>query len=149
MKKYNLSILHPYMWLTLLSILCFVSCIWLPAFYQGKRIVESDFLLLFGWLGPLDGHFAWFANPIYLVALVYWTERRFILSVILAWIAVALTASFLFAKTALINISTGTDADDVITGLGWGYYLWLTAVTLLALALSHFVYVLKRRSVVL
>lgn len=143
-SEFKFYLIYPYRVLAFLSIGCFVLCIWLTAFYQDGRPVEGTWLLVFGWLGPLEGQFAWFANPVYLAALVYWAEGRPILSLILAWIAVGLAASFFFTKTVFVSLR---DDTDFISSLSWGFYLWLTAMTLLALTLSHVVYAVNRRLV--
>ncbi|KAB2844025.1 MAG: hypothetical protein F9K47_05040 [Burkholderiales bacterium] len=117
---------HPHL---ALSILCFAVCLALPAYYLGDAFEPqgSASLLLTGWLGPFDGHFSWYANPLYLLALVL--HRRPRASSILALIALALAASFLLHNR--IAVSEAPTYQSIVA-YGWGYALWLTAMATLS-----------------
>lgn len=79
-------------------------------------------VLLVGWLGPLDGHFAWFSNPLYFVALV--RAPRLKSSIQLAGFALILALSFLLHDT----IASG-DRDHPIE-LRAGYFVWIASIAL-------------------
>ncbi|MCS3467036.1 hypothetical protein M2401_000757 [Pseudomonas sp. JUb42] len=132
----------PYMWVGFLSLGTFALSLAFPAYYQGDHFFLGRDILLIGWLGALEANFAWFANPIYLLALglAQWRCRDFM---ILAWIAVCVAASFLLCKAVTLKPHLGAMP---ITSLGWGFYLWLLAMVLAAFSLSHFFYVLKTNS---
>jgi hypothetical protein len=64
------------------AVLFLLACV-LPAmtvFNTGRSARSQMFglqLLLTGWLGPLVGQFAWYANPFHVLALVLLGRRRF------------------------------------------------------------------------
>jgi hypothetical protein len=86
-------------------------------------------LLLFGWLGPFEGLFGWFANPCLLllpVALVP-GERPW------PWLS---CAPLLFALIAWGqgDFERGFDAGSYTAcGFGPGYWVWLAACTIPAI----------------
>ncbi len=117
---------HPHL---ALSFLCFAVCLALPAYYLGDAFAPqgSASLLLTGWLGPFDGHFSWYANPLYVLALVFYRRPR--ASGTLALLALVLAASFLLH--ARIAVSEAPTYQSIVA-YGWGYALWLTAMATLA-----------------
>lgn len=123
MRKLN----HPHI---ALSIACFGLCLVFPGYYLGDRFEPqvAGTLLLTGWLGPLDGHLSWYANPLFLLALVF--HRRPLRSSILGLVALALAASFLLHGR--IAVSEAPTYQSIVA-YGWGYALWLTAFATLSL----------------
>lgn len=86
-------------------------------------------LLPIGWLGILYLHFSWLANPMYFFALMARKSnpgRSFFLAICGFLIAL----EFLRHKSIITDEGGGTAE---ITGIGWGYYLWLMSI----LTLSH------------
>jgi hypothetical protein len=83
--------------------------------------------LPFGALGALEGQFAWYANPLMLVAVF----SRKALGVICALLSVALTIQTAVTLTA--DWSDGEVPDDVC-GFGPGYYLWVACSVLVLVA---------------
>ncbi|WP_051304891.1 hypothetical protein [Chitinilyticum litopenaei] len=116
--KWDASTLHiP------LSILIFLSCLLLPAVYTSGDFdsVPALLYLISGWIGPFDGHFSWFANPLFLAALIYKNQIR--KSCLLGLSALALALSFLLYK----EMANG-NSHSPITSYGWGYTLWVTSL---------------------
>lgn len=115
----------------LISLLLFAFSLIFSGFYiRDTHEAYNGFgLLLNGWLGILDFHFSWLANPMYFLALkvrksnpgrsFFWAICGFLI-----------TLEFLRHKSILTDEGGGTAE---ITGIGWGYYLWLMSI----LALSH------------
>lgn len=117
---------HPHL---ALSIICFAVGLALPAYYLGDAFEPqgSAPLLLTGWLGPFDGHFSWYANPLYVLALVFYRRPR--ASSVLAGLALALAASLLLHQRIAVSEAP---TYQTIVAYGWGYALWLTAMATLA-----------------
>ncbi len=117
---------HPHL---ALSMACFAVCLALPAYYLGAALEPqlAAPLLLTGWLGPFDGHFSWYANPLYVLALI--SHRRERMSSVLALLALALAASFLLHNR--IAVSEAPTYQNIVA-YGWGYALWLIAMATLA-----------------
>lgn len=121
------SLDHPHL---ALSVACFAASLALPAYYLGDAFQPqgSASLLFTGWLGPFDGHFSWYANPLYVLALIL--HRRPRASSLLALLALALAGSFLLHNR--IAVSEAPTYQSIVA-YGWGYALWLTAFGTLAL----------------
>lgn len=119
-------------WTSRASLLLFLSCLALPAYYTGNAFDPERALapLIWGWLGPLDGHFAWYANLFYVLAWRHY-QRSPGKCQALAWLAVALALSFLLYPSLLKDEGGGRAS---ITGYGWGYALWVLSLAALALA---------------
>jgi hypothetical protein len=112
-----------------ISIACYLACLFFPGYYIGERFEPqlAYVLLLMGWLGPLDGHFAWFANPLFLFALL--SANRPQRSSILGLIGLVLALSFVFYKKIVISEAP---TYSPIVAYGWGYGLWITSLGVLA-----------------
>lgn len=123
MKKID----HPHI---ALGLACFGLSLAIPAYYLGERFEPqwAGALLLTGWLGPFDGHFSWYANPLFLLALVF--HRRPLLSSILGLAGFALAASFLLHNRIAVSEAPTYQS---IAAYGWGYALWLTSFATLAI----------------
>jgi hypothetical protein len=111
------------------AVVVFAACLLLPAYYVGDRLEpqSSLSLLLTGWMGPLDGHFSWYANPLFAIAVLYAARAR--RSAMLATGALLLAMSFLLhGRIAVSEAPT----YQRIAGYGWGYGLWVAAMAMLA-----------------
>lgn len=112
------------------SLIFYLMCFIFPAFYAGE-IREPNYpseLLMMGWLGPLDGHFSWYANIFYLLSLIYFKKEA---SLALILIAAMLALSFLTKDEIIRNEGGGTSH---ITAYGIGYFLWVTSLIMLLVA---------------
>ena len=109
--------------LTLLSITCFVVSLTQVGYmidgapYSGRGIE----LFLKGWLGPLKGIFAWYANPLLFAAWVAIQQRQKTLAISFSLLSLLLICSF-FLHT---RTTTLFDAEVFITGYALGFWLWL------------------------
>lgn len=112
-----------------LSLVAFLACLFLPGFYVGDTQRENLglSLLLTGWLGVLYGYFAWLANPIFLIAF-FCRNTRPRKAAFLASIGFVIALEFLIHKRIVTDEGGGTAQ---ITGVGWGYVLWLTSFLVL------------------
>ncbi len=105
--------------------------LWLIVFVFDGRLdpYRGYHILQMGWLGPLDGNFAWYANILFLVAVPSLWMRRVTAtkSAIVATILSLNTCSFDY-------IPTGGGGKDTIYGYGWGCSLWFAAIFLVLVA---------------
>jgi hypothetical protein len=81
-------------------------------------------LLIGGWLGVMQGQFAWLANPVYFLALWFVYRGR--------WRAIALSAfAAVLALDTLDLYRTGTFSDSGPVPFGGvlaGYWVWLASI---------------------
>lgn len=111
-----------------ISIGCFLLSLLFPGYYIGDRFEPqlAYGLLLSGWLGLIGGHFAWFANPLFLIALL--TSGRPSRSGMLAFLGLVFALSFLLYEKIVIN---AVPSYSPIVAYGWGYGLWVTSLAVL------------------
>lgn len=109
-------------WICLVLFACSLA---FTGFYVGEaREPNAAIQLLFvGWLGPVDGHFAWFANVFLLAALLKINRPR--ISLVFALIALAFALSFLGYKQIIVSEAPSYGA---IKSYGWGYALWVASI---------------------
>lgn len=101
----------------------------LPALAAGGRSFTGFELLLQGWQGASRGVYAWFANPLFIAALVCALFARDAAAAGLAGIAALLGGTSVFAESALRDrMSTVPDIE-----LHVGFYLWMVALVALGL----------------
>jgi hypothetical protein len=112
-----------------LSLVAFVACLFFPGFYVGETQRENPgyALLLTGWLGVFGGHFSWLANPLFLIAF-FRRNTKPSQATLLAFFGFVIALEFLVHKRILTDEGGGTAQ---ITGVGWGYVLWLTSFLVL------------------
>jgi hypothetical protein len=113
-----------------ISVLCFLACLTLPGYYIGEQFEPqmAYAALMIGWLGPLDGHFSWYANPLFLLALIFVNRPQ--RSSTLGFIAFALAVSFLFHKKIIVSEAP---TYKVIMSYGWGYGLWVSSLAVFSI----------------
>ncbi|HEY3301288.1 MAG TPA: hypothetical protein VGJ90_10985, partial [Methylophilaceae bacterium] len=61
-----IAIVSITLWLTSLCLTGFS----LHGYYQAQQLIGGASILVMGWLGPLEGNFAWYANPFYIYAVL-------------------------------------------------------------------------------
>lgn len=112
----------------LLSVACYLFCLCLPAYYIGEQFQpqRAYAALEAGWLGPLDGHFSWYANLLFLVALL--CARRASASATWALLGLLLALSFLFHRRIMVSEAPNYES---IVAYGWGYAFWIAALAIL------------------
>jgi len=113
------------------SIALFAACLAFPAYYIGDahKPQYSFFALLMGWLGPIQGHFSWFANLFYLLGLIKYKKPN--VSAGFGFLALILALSFLTDERIIVNEAP---TYKLIVGYGYGYFLWVAAIGQLAIA---------------
>lgn len=83
-------------------------------------------LLLFGWLGVMGGVFAWFANPLLIVAYKFMRGKSYLKSCVCSLLSLCFAVSFLLHDNI---ISSEAPTYSKITGYGYGYWLWLASIS--------------------
>jgi hypothetical protein len=117
----------------LVSIALFITSLFLVPYQISvpKDPTIGLFLLLFGWLGPLDGIFAWYANPLLFLAWNNFRRGKTVAALQKAVGSAVLASTFLFHKTILIDEGGG---GATIVSRDLGYWLWLASPIALLLA---------------
>ena len=82
---------------------------------------------LLGWMNASQSFISWFANPLYILAIIMLFVNR-ITALVISLIALGLAISFQFFESVLIN-EGGTIGK--IDSLSNGYWLWLTSISLI------------------
>ena len=107
-----------------ISLLCPVF-----AFKEGDSSFLAGFVCLL--FGAFSGHLAWFANPLYLAALITLLMKKHYISVIFSVSALVIASTTLSIKEIERN-----EAGDMtaVVGYGPGFHLWLYSMLLALVA---------------
>jgi hypothetical protein len=129
--KFWLSENRPTVGMIALALLA--AALFLPALetqndlrFPGEWAAGFNFAAI-GFLGPLEGEFGWYANPILVFLIARLLKNR-----ITHWLLGAL-AVFLIVSTRLFFGEGCADSCEDVVGFGPGYYLWLVSAVLLTL----------------
>lgn len=122
---------NKYLTMPTASLFLFLISLTLDAFYVGEthKPFSSFSLLLSGWLGLIAGYIAWLANPLYFFAYVKINAQPK-KSFAYGSAAFLLSLTFLFKKNMVMNEN---GSESPIFGYGWGYYLWVLSIGMLAI----------------
>jgi hypothetical protein len=121
-----------------------IAAVWaasfaLPAVEAAGRVFDGLDLLLRGWEGAPRGVYAWFANPLFVVALAAAFWKRDVAAAVIAGLAAVLGATSFFTEDLLRRSMSSVPPIQ----LKIGFYVWLAA--LVALSLRSLARVLKQR----
>jgi len=109
------------------SITSFVLSLYSIVFIStAKAQLNGFYFLELGWLGPLNAHIAWYANPVYLLALLKVLVNSSSNITKLSSCALGLGLS----SAITLPLTRSVDTYEFY-GLGIGYFLWLLALVLL------------------
>jgi len=125
-----------------MGLACFTLSLFLPVFFTSGEDIYGYWVLIIGWIGLVFIQFAWYANPINLLALLLARDNPRI-ALLLSCLAVMLASgAFIFNE-----IPTGINYEKVfIKEFGLGFYIWYAAQVFFLLALlSRFVNSVKNR----
>jgi hypothetical protein len=102
-----------------LAVVAYMASLFLTAIVDSHEVLLGGGVLLLGWLGPLAGSFAWFANPLLILAMYFSKEKP----------SAAMAAAFLGFALALttfgLKIIPSDNGSYTVLGFGAGCYLWL------------------------
>ncbi|MCC7596415.1 hypothetical protein IGS61_02885 [Janthinobacterium sp. FW305-129] len=102
-----------------LTVVAYVASLFLTAIVDSHEVLLGGGVLLLGWLGPLAGSFAWFANPPLIFAMYFSKEKP----------SAAMVAAFFGFALALttfgLKIIPSDNGSYTVLGFGAGCYLWL------------------------
>lgn len=90
-------------------------------------------ILPIGFLGALVGVFAWFANPLMLLALLLSTLKKRLAAIILSVSAIALgLQSYMLEAIPFNESSMAPENLNFVDHLGLGFYLWMASLVTFA-----------------
>jgi hypothetical protein len=110
-----------------------------PAFFTTKDNpdavnLSSVGIFFLGWMGFLGGapeSFFWFANPLFIVAIILFARQN-AKAIFISSLATILAISFLTMDTFFANEGGGRSK---ITGYGMGYILWVSSLSVLSIGI--------------
>lgn len=117
-----------------LSVLLFVMACATPCLEMSQKSDPTWYglrILVLGWMGILAGQFAWLANPLWLLGLITFALRKWLVTLIV------LGFSLLFAANTLLIFVMPLPADESninhtsLVRLRIGFYLWLASIAVL------------------
>lgn len=114
------------------SIVLYAACLLLDNFCVDNKCGDSLGLLtlIFGAFGTLTGHPAnltWLANPLLFLSWIFIANAWRVPAIAASAAALLVGASFMLAKTVIINES---GYPSHVTGYALGYWLWLASMAL-------------------
>lgn len=97
--------------------------------YNGDQEMYGYYILAFGWFAVVHGVLAWFANPLFLLALVRMRVEKPKTMFITALVAFVLGLTAFMLRSIPNLDKKGPDVDH----LAIGYYIWMASIVLLAI----------------
>lgn len=123
-----------------LSLLLFTISLTQTAFYTNSPTdgkFSSLFSFGFGWAGFLSGNFSstliWMANPVYLLALIFYFQRHRSRA-IATGITSLILALFFFTQDTIMTNESGLGPVYAVT-LAAGFWLWIAAIACLLIGI--------------
>lgn len=118
---------------------CFFISLFQTSLFTSGEEIRGYWVLTIGWIGLVIFQFAWFANPLNLLAFLLLSQQPRV-SLLLSFLAFLLASqTFSFAE-----IPIGLNQDKIyIKELGLGFYFWYLAQGLFLI--SIFVEVIRRK----
>lgn len=103
-----------------IGISCLFISLFLTTFYTSDNALNGAWVFLIGWLGFVVFQFSWYANPLNLLAFLFYSTRPLV-ALMLSFLALLLaTQMFSFSE-----IPTGYAPGKIfIKELGFGAYIW-------------------------
>ena len=126
----TIQTLKSYKFWTILSLITWASSLYFLSFtfYNGHTISGLE-VLLSGWIGPLMGNFAWFANSFFILSAVLLLHNKNAIKFTIFTIAIALnTITF----TSYLVHEGGLTSQ--LYGYGLGVYFWFLSIFLMLIA---------------
>ncbi len=118
-----------------LSALSFVVSLFLPTFFTSDGDITGGWILILGWMGIVVFQFAWYANPLNVLALLI-IDSQPRLSILLSLLALAIASETFTFQEIPTGLFTGIDSKKIyIQELGLGFYAWYLSQILFLLAL--------------
>lgn len=126
-----------------LGVLSFVTSLFLPTFFTSDGDVIGGWVFILGWMGIVVFQFAWYANPLNVLALLI-SESQPRLSLLLSLLALVVASEAFFFYEIPTGLSTGLHQEKLfIKELGIGFYCWyLSQILFLFILISK--YLIKR-----
>lgn len=114
-----------------MGLACFTLSLFMPVFFTSAEHIYGYWVLLTGWLGLIFIQFAWYANPLNLLALLIARENPRIALLLSIFALILASGTILFYE-----IPVGLNYEKVfIKEFGLGFYIWYLAHVFFLLAL--------------
>ena len=121
---------HAFRWLVPVpSVVAYGASLQMTALQVSGRDLSGTYVLARGWLGVFTGDLAWFANPLYLLALVLVLFKCYRSGACAALVGAAVGLLSASADAWWFAENRGTPID----GLGLGFQVWEASFLLLFL----------------
>ncbi len=118
-----------------LSLLSFVTSLFLLTFFTSDGDIIGGWVFVLGWMGIVVFQFAWYANPLNILALLIFESRPRI-SVLLSLLALVIASEAFTFKEIPTGLFTGIHPEKMfIKELGLGFYSWYLSQILFLFAL--------------
>jgi len=118
-----------------LSALSFVISLFLSAFFTPDEDVIGIWVFILGWMGIVVFQFAWYANPLNILALLIFESRPRV-SVLLSLLALVIASETFSFQEIPTGLFTGLSSEKMfIKELGLGFYSWYLSQILFLFAL--------------
>ncbi|GAA0419852.1 hypothetical protein GCM10009133_30330 [Cocleimonas flava] len=135
-SQINISIseLLPKLFL-FLSGLSFVVSLFLSTFFTSDGNVIGAWVFILGWIGIVVFQFAWYANPLNILALLLF-EARPRLAILLSLLALVIASETFTFSEIPTGLFTGNHSEKTfIKEFGLGFYSWYLSQILFLFAL--------------
>ena len=114
-----------------MGLACFTLSLFMPVFFTSAEDIYGYWVLITGWIGAIFIQFAWYANPINLLALLLARDKPGIALLLSCLALLFASGTFIFYE-----IPTGTNYEKIfIKEFGLGFYIWYVAQVFFLLAL--------------
>ena len=120
-----------------LSFILFVAGCISPAIIfvgsRGESVMDGFSALVIGWMGPLYGQFAWYANPLLFFAALALLLRFWKTSIVLIVLTLLLAMNTFQLSTQEIPVDEALTATEHMQSVAIGFYLWITSISIIGL----------------
>ncbi len=127
--------------LLFLGLLSFVTSLFLLTFFTSGGDILGGWVFILGWLGIVVFQFAWYANPLNILAFLIF-ESRPRLSILLSLLALIIASETFTFKEIPTGLFTGIHPEKIfIKELGLGFYSWyLSQILFLFSLMSRYLF---------
>ena len=107
-----------------LGLLSFVTSLFLPSFFTSDGDIIGGWVFIMGWMGIVVFQFAWYANPLSILAFLI-SESRPRISLLLSLLALVVASHAFVFNEIPTGLTTGIHQEKLfIKELGIGFYCW-------------------------
>jgi len=120
-----------------ISLVLFVAACTSPALImvgsQGESTIDGLSALVIGWMAPLYGQFAWYANPLLFFGALALLLRFWKTSIVFVILALFIAMDTFQLSAQEIPVNEGLTATEHLQSVQAGFYLWLASIVVIGL----------------